>query len=210
MKAVDMKVGQVVVDSLPFSQAGTLGQARVMMLHNVAAFVGYLGVINKSRLDAVMDAGLGFIPVTLAGEYKDGPEDEVGQLKALGLPPRTTVFLDVEGMSAFKADPPTLIAAINAWADRINACGFIAGLYLGNPQPLTEDELWALRVTRYWKGQGACRDRFNKLAEPRGCGWCMVQYWPSAFIGEPPNNTWVDYNMVGQDYKGRTPTMVVR
>ena len=73
------------------------------------------------------------------------------------------------------------------------------------PQPLTSEELYALKgITRYWKGQGSQRDRNNSLAEPKGCGWCMTQMWPSYIR----YGVLVDANMVGQDYKGRTPTMV--
>ncbi len=142
--------------------------------------------------------------MTLAGEYTDGPNDELAQLAALGLPPGTTVFLDLEGLKAFKTDPAVLIEKINAWADAVAKAGFVPGLYVGVPQPLTSQELYALRVQRYWRGQGSVRDRFNALAEPSGCGWCMTQMYPSITRG----NTWVDCNMVGQDYRGRVPSWV--
>src|SRR5205085_2786401 len=129
-------------------------------------FVGYLGVINAARVKYILDAGMAFMPVTLAGEYNDGPADEIGQIKALGLPPGCTVWLDLEGMAAFKTKPAELIAKINAWADAITAAGYMPGLYVGVPQPLTSDELWSLRVKRYWRGQGSIRDRSNALAEP--------------------------------------------
>lgn len=207
MKTVAVKVGSVVVDSLPFSQAGTATQANGLSSSGVSVFVGYLGVINRERLAHVLNAGLGFMPVTLAGEYEDGPQDELAQLKALGIPAGCTVWLDLEGMKAWKTDPKVLIAKIEAWAAPIVAAGYIAGLYCGVPQPLSSEELWALKgITRYWKGQGRQVDRYGELAEPSGCGWCMYQMYPSYNMGSPP--VWVDSNMVGQDYKGRTPTMV--
>jgi hypothetical protein len=108
-------------------------------------------------------------------------------------------------MKAWKSDPKTLTAKIEAWAAAINAGGYIAGLYAGVPQPLTSKELGDLRgVTRYWKGQGRQVDRFGNLSEPTN-GWCMHQMFPSFHMG----GVWVDANMVGNDYKGRVPTMVI-
>ncbi len=203
MRAVDANVGACVVDSLPFSQAGTRAQAVALASTGVEALVGYLGVINAERVGYVHASGMAFIPVTLAGEYNDGPADEVGQLRSLGMPDGATVFLDLEGLSAFRTDPTTLISKIDAWATAIDAAGFIPGLYVGAPQPLASDELWGLKVRRYWKGQGSTRDRHGALAEPK-CGWCMTQIWPSVTRGQ----TWVDCNMVGQDYRKRVPTWV--
>lgn len=207
MKVVRVPVGSVVVDSLPFAAGGTQEQACALKKAGVTALVGYLGIINEVRLDRVLRSGLGFIPVTLAGEYKDGGADEVALLKALGIPAGATVFIDVEGQVAWSADPKTLTQQIESWAASITAAGYLAGLYAGVPQPLTSEELWKLKgISRYWKGQGRQVDRFGKLSEPSGCGWCMTQMYPSLNMGSPP--VWVDANMVGHDYKGRTPTMV--
>lgn len=200
-----MKVGQVVVDSLPFSQGGTLQQAEALKKTGVDAIAVYLGVATPARVAAVMTAGLGVLAVTLAGEYNDGSQDELGQLTLMGLPKGATVFLDLEGLAAFKTDPAQLIAKVETWAAPVVAAGYVAGLYAGVPQPLTSEELYALNgITRYWKGQGSQRDRNNNLAEPKGCGWCLTQMWPSYVRA----GVLVDANMVGQDYKGRTPTMV--
>lgn len=198
-------VGAAVVDSLPFSQGGTAAQAAALKASGVDAVAVYLGVVSAERVGYVTAAGMGCFPVTLAGEYNDGPNDEIGQLKALGFPPGNHVVLDMEGMAAFKTDPPTLISKVNAWADGIRAAGYKPALYVGVPQPLTSAELWALRVELYWRGQGSVRDRNNALAEPSGCGWGVIQAYPSTTRG----NTWVDVNMVTQDYKGRLLTWAV-
>lgn len=206
MRSEKAPVGAVVVDSLPFSMGGTPAQAAALKARGVSALVGYLGVITPARVAMVLDAGMAFIPVTLAGEYDDGPNDELAQLKALGIPSGATVFLDLEGMKAFKSDPVQLAAKIDAWAMAILAAGYIPGLYVGVPQPFTSQELWSLKVQRYWRGQGSVRDRKNDLAEPSGCGWCMTQMFPSVTWG----NVLVDANMVGQDYRGRVPTWCVK
>jgi hypothetical protein len=199
-------VGAVVVDSLPFSQGGTMAQAAGLRDAGVHCVAGYLGAMTAARLAVILAAGMAYLPVTFAGEYNDGPSDEVGQLQALGIPPGAAVFLDVEGLTAFKSDPAALIAKINAWADGITAGGWVPMLYVGVPQPFTSAQLYALRVRGYWRGQGSIRDHANELAEP-SCGWLMMQMWPSKNIGSPA--TWVDMNMIGADYKGRVPSWVV-
>lgn len=205
MKAESAYVGALVVDSLPFAQGGTLAQAQALKARGVSCVVGYLGVINAARVAAILEAGLAFMPVTLAGEYEDGPDDEVLQLKALGIPRGATVWLDLEGMKAFKSPPAEFAAKINRWADAIAAAGFQPGLYVGVPQPFTSAELYALHVVRYWHGQGSVRDRTNALAEPYPRGWCMTQMFPSVVWG----GVLVDANIVGQDYKTGVPSWVV-
>jgi hypothetical protein len=205
VRAAYAPVGAVVCDSLPFSQSGTAAQAAELRASGVDALACYLGVLSPARLALILDAGLGYVPVSLAGEYEDGPVDELAQLRALGIPSGVVVWLDLEGMRAFRADPETLIAKIDAWADAIAAAGYVPGLYVGVPQPLTSAELTALHVVRYWRGQGSIRDRHNALAEP-GPGWCMVQFYPSVTRG----GVLVDANMVGQDYRARVPTWATR
>jgi hypothetical protein len=202
MKIQNAAVGARCADSLPFSQGGTAAQAAALRARGVDAFVGYLGVINATRVGYILATGMAFMPVTLAGEYEDGPADEVGQLAALGIPAGCTVWLDLEGLRAFHTDPATLIGKINAWADGIAAAGYLPGLYVGSPQPLTSAELYALHVQRYWRGQGRIVDRSNALAEPWGSGWTMTQIFPSVTWG----GTLIDVSIVGQDYLGRVPT----
>ena len=201
MRTEQAFVGAVVADSLPFSTGGSERQASGMQAEGVDCFVGYLGAMNQKRLAMILGAGMAFMPVTFGGEYEDGPLDEIAQLKALGIPPGASVWLDMEGLKAFKTNPAKLIGMIDAWAAAILAAGWMPCLYVGVPQPLTSDELWKLKVQRYWKGQGSVRDRNNALAEPSGCGWCMTQMFPSVTRG----SVLIDANMVGQDFRKRTP-----
>ena len=205
MRLAQAHVGAVVCDSLPFSQGGTLGQAQALAADGVHAVAGYLGAMTRERLGFLHAAGLAFTPVTFGGEYEDGPLDEVAQLKALGVPMGTTVWLDMEGLKAFNTVPAKLIGEIREWASGIAAAGFDPKLYVGVPQPLTSEELYALPVRGYWKGQGSVRDRNHQLAEPQGCGWMMTQMWPSVQRGR----VLVDCNMVGQDFKRRTFSWVI-
>lgn len=202
--------GARVVDSLPFSQGGTAAQARALRASGVEGFVGYLGAMNAARLGYVLDAGLTFMPVTFAGEYKDGAGDEVAQLRALGIPAGCTVWLDLEGLEAWKANPVDLARLINAWAGEIRAGGWQPGLYVGAPQPFTSDELYALSVVRYWLGQGRCADRNGRDAYPKS-GWCMRQDWHNTGNGYRWKDTGVlvDTNAIQADHLGRLPSWVV-
>jgi hypothetical protein len=160
--------------------------------------VRYLGSATAGEVQAILDAGLGFMPVTFA-EHFDGP-GAVLACKKLGIPSGVTVWLDVEGKEAWAADPAGLGAKIDAWAAAMVAAGYMPGLYVGAPQPFTSAELYVRGVTRYWHGQGRCVDRTGELAEPK-CGWCMTQMWPSTEVGGVP----VDVNIVGEDYFSRLP-----
>lgn len=202
--------GARVVDSLPFAQGGTAAQARALRASGVEGVVGYLGAMNAARLGHVLDAGLAFMPVTFAGEYKDGAADEVAQLRALGIPAGCTVWLDLEGKEAWSSNPVALASLVNTWAAAIKAGGWQPGLYVGAPQPFTGEELYALSVVRYWLGQGRCVDRFGKDAYPK-CGWCQRQDWHNTGVGYRWKDTGVlvDTNAVQADHLGRLPSWVV-
>lgn len=213
-------VGSLVVDSLPFAGSGTLEQAKALKARGVSCLVSYLGAMTPAQLSKVFAAGLAFMPVTFAGEYKDGAADEIAQLRALGIPAGASVWLDLEGRAASLVDikdpvekekaAKALFDLINKWADDIRAGGWMPCLYVGVPQPFTSAELYMLRVSRYWHGQGSVRDRFGALAEPfksfSACrGWNMVQAAPSVTWG----GVLVDANLVLGDYKGDVPAWVV-
>jgi hypothetical protein len=210
MKAVKAFPGARGVDSLSFSKGGTADQARKLRASGVEFFVGYLGAMNPVRLAAVLDAGLAFMPVTFAGEYKDGAADEVAQLKALGVPLGTTVWLDLEGVDAWNTPADKLMALINAWAADIAWAGYMPGLYVGAPQPLTGPELYSLKVVRYWLGIGRCVSKDGKDAYP-ACGWVMRQDWHAQGNGMMWKDTgvFVDTNSIQCDHKGRLPVWVV-
>lgn len=197
-------VGARGVDSLPFSQGGTADQAKALKASGVEFFVGYLGAMTSARLKSVLDAGLAFMAVTFAAAF-DGP-NTVKQCKALGLPPGCTVWLDVEGKNVWAMNPQELISEINAWADAVIAGGYQPGLYIGSPQPLTGDEIYALRVVRYWKAPSRIIDRNGKVWDGPGCGFCAYQLWPSRTWA----GVWVDVNFIQQDFRGRVPSWVVQ
>ena len=198
--------GALVVDSEQFSEAGTAEQARRLRESGVDCVVGYLGGIDRTRLGYVLDAGMAFAAVT----YGTAPADYDGALvvehmRDLELPEGVTAFLDVEGPATLDVSDDDLVTAITHWTVAVKAAGYDPGAYFGNPQPLTSELMWRLPVRRYWKGQGRTVDRDERLAEPLGCGWNMVQAWPSHVRG----GVLVDAQIVSQDYLRRTFNWVV-
>lgn len=178
-----------------------MDQANELASLDVDGVVGYLGAINRARMEYVLAAAMGFFAVTFGSAY-DG-RAAVAHLESLGSPVGMSVVLDLEGLGAFHSVPATLISSINGWSELIAGAGYMPCLYVGVPQPLTSEELTKLAVVRYWKGQGRCVDRYGHLAEPES-GWCMTQVYPSIMLGDVK----VDDNLVGQDYHGRVPAWI--
>ncbi len=118
----------------------------------------------------------------------------------MGFPAGVTVWLDLEGPGGTAAD---ITAWVNAWAHEVKAAGYDAGLYVGYGTQLTSHELYALAVDRYWHSVSRVTDSANALAEPT-CGWCMYQLNPSVMRCA----TWVDVDVVQEDYQGRVPNWV--
>ncbi len=197
------KVGARGVDSVAFSMSGTASQAKSLNDSGIDFFVGYLGMFNRDRLKMILDAGMAFMPVTVAGAY-DG-KAAAATCVALGLPKGCTVWLDLEGKKAFSTPPEELKTAINDWATAIIASGYEPGLYIGSPQPLTGDELYHLKVVRYWKAPSRVVDRNGKVWDGPSCGFCMYQLWPSVTWG---TGVWTDVNFIQQDFRGRLPSWV--
>jgi hypothetical protein len=218
VRVVQAFPGARVVDSLAFSQGGTLAQAKALKASGVEGFVGYLGAMNAARLGYVLEAGLSFQPVTFAGEYKDGAADEIAQLKALGIPRGASVWLDLEGLGAWNTPVGELARLINAWAVDVASAGWMPTLYVGAPQPFDGAQLYGLRVVRYWLGQGRCVGRDGLDAYPK-CGWCMRQDWHNnpdlARYNLKGGMLWkdtgvfVDTSAIQADHMGRLPSWVV-
>ncbi len=204
MKVISAPVGRLVLDSYPFSISGGLATAQNFASMGAKGVALYLGAATAKTLQDVLGAGMGAFGVTLAGHY-DG-QAGVKQAQAMGFPKGASMFLDLEGLTAYHTDPLVLISMIQAWSLAMVTAGYKAGLYVGSPQPLTSEELWKLtNITMYWRGQGRIVDRLGNLAEPTKCGWCLTQSYPSALVG----GVLTDSNLVGQDYLGRCITLVV-
>ena len=197
-------VGARCIDSLPFSNGGTAAQAVALKAAAVDCVIGYLGAISAARVQAVIDAGLAFMPVTFAGAYNG--MQAVSQCKSLALPAGCTVWLDLEGSATLATPPQELATKVNVWAATLIEAGFVPGLYVGAPQPFTSEELYHLKVQRYWKSGSRILDRNGRLAEP-GCGWCLYQLLPQGMWRD--TGVFVDVDFVQTDYRGRLPAWAV-
>lgn len=205
MRAKLAEVGARGFDSWSFSSSGTMLQADAMRAAGMEFFVGYLGAVTPERLGHVLSAGMAFMPVTFGGAYDGGKA--VAQVEALGLPQGVTVWLDLEGEAAMNPTDDQLIAKVNAWASAVDSAGYEPGLYVGSPQPFSSDELWSLKVRRYWNALSSERDREGRLAEPR-CGWAMYQMYPS--VAWRGTGILVDVDVISADYLKRLPTWAVK
>jgi hypothetical protein len=205
MKTQLAEVGSRGVDSYPYCLAGTEEQAKALRVSGLDFFVGYLGVITPGRLKYILDSGMAFMPVTLAGRYS-GPEAVASCVK-LGLPKGCTVWLDLEGQASYVMPPAELIAKINAWAKAMIAAGYQPGLYIGSPQPLTAAELYQLAVVRYWKAPSRVVDRNGVIHDGPKCGFCMYQLWDSRKWRR--TGVFVDVDFIQKDFQGRLPSWVV-
>lgn len=165
--------------------------AAALKAQGISFAIRYLGSVTASELEAILDAGLLASVVTYADQF-DGPST-IRELTALGIPEGVTVWLDVESVHE---DAQTLIASINNWASHVSALGWQPGLYVGANQPLTGEQLYQLRVVRYWKSM-------SQVTEP-SCGWSMVQAYKTTTIA----GTQVDVDYVTYDYQSRLPMMV--
>jgi len=211
-------VGSRVVDSYPFSQGGTAKQAEALKSEAVDGFIGYLGVLNRDRVERVLDAGLGFLPVTLANRF-DGAA-AVRQAQGLGYPKGGTIALDIEGRkilggvewpllekAAKEAHVREIFAKCAGWRDAVKAGGYKTMLYVGSPQPFTSKELGDLAFDSYWNALSREADRFGALAEPSR-GYSAWQMLPELFWRG--TGVWVDVNMFGEDFRKTLPSWAVR
>lgn len=203
-KAETAFVGARGVDSEPESHNCDPKQLAALKASGIDFIVLYLGAVSADGVAAILAAGLAFMPCTYADRF-DGATT-VDQMRALGMPAGCTVWLDIEGLPICPPaiDPQVLIAKVNAWCDAVAAAGFMPGVYIGSPQPLTSAELYALHAVRYWRAPSRVMDRHGQLAEP-ACAWCMFQAWPSRMWA----GVWVDVDFVYEDYRSRLPVWVV-
>lgn len=214
-----MMVGDRYVDSYPYSQGGTEVQARRLRScrRPIDGVFGYLGVINKQRVDQVVYSGMGFAPVTLANRF-DGIA-AVQQANAIGMPQGVTIGLDIEGRkilngvdwttltgAALEAHVQDIANKIFLWNNAVKAAGFRTGLYVGSPQPFTTWQLGDFGFDTYWNALSREADRFGALAEPLR-GWQIWQMFPQHTWED--TGVFVDVNMIGQDFHERLPYCAV-
>ena len=167
--------------------------------------IRYLGSVTAAELQAILDAGLFFMPVTFSRApgwtptasmgTSDGQGD-VAHLKGIGILTGCTVWIDLEGVNP--ATPADVVAAwVSARAAVISAAGFDVGIYVGSDAILNSAQLYALpTVNRYWRS-------LSDAPTPT-CGWSMMQCYPTTTVA----GVEVDVDCIQQDWQGRLPIVV--
>lgn len=123
----------------------------------------------------------------------------VVQARACGALPGCSIFYDMEGPAGGAA---YCEAYDQAWVDVVRGKpesgypGFRAHGYFGYGVPLTNEEMWKLRVNGYWRAGGSAPP------EPAGCGWMIRQLLP---FDQEVCGVKVDFDVVQPDRLGRVP-----
>jgi hypothetical protein len=190
-------------------QAIDAAHAQALKTWGMDFAIRYLGSVTSSEIDAILDAGLAFMPVTYGLKHGTPLHQALGlmygdrsvkQAQALGIPKGTTVWLDLEDCTGTAKE---ISSFVNSWSSVVSGAGFMPGLYVGAGAVLSSAELYALSVVRYWQSLSKEVDARGQIAEP-GCGWCMIQLFPSVTVA----GVFVDVDVVQQDYRNRTPAWV--
>lgn len=188
------------VDSL-----ATLGAPNFddLVQHHYQFRAGYIDHMTPAELALQLSKGLAYIPVTYADEFDAA--HGLARLQALQIPLGTTVFLDIESVGAL--EPADLIARITAWAAKMVANGYRAGLYVGIATKLTWRELYVLpNITAYWQGCSIEEDREGNPQVPYPRGWCLIQ---GRRFNLPINGVLFDVDFLTADDKDCVPYWVV-
>ena len=173
----------------------TAADYAALKAHGFDFVVRYVENLSTYEVDACLSAGLAIMGVTIADDFN--PATTVADAKNnAGLPPGTTLFLDLEGVSLPSA---ALKAKCAAWANGVKVAGYVPGVYVGAACGLTAEELWELPFVRYWKSA-------SSVPEPAHAGFCMYQLLP---CNQRIAGAEVDVDFVQQDFLGRVPTWCV-
>lgn len=121
----------------------------------------------------------------------------------VGLLPGTTVWLDLEGVSA-GTPAQIVIDYCNDWYTAVSAAGFLPGLYVGWHCGLNAADLYSkIRFARYWSAYNLDADEY-----PARRGVCMQQHERRAADIPPTMGFEFDVNTTQRDALGCLPTML--
>lgn len=168
--------------------------------------------LSVNERDVILGAGLGlqivqhvappdWIPTGADGTLYGGTA--VDALGELGIPAEVSVWLDLEGV---KDGTPhqDVIDFCNNWFDVVDAIGYTVGHYIGDKCGLTPAELYALKVTQYWRSYN-----LNDDEGPSKRGFCMRQSvaQPRDLISGFTNRD-MDCDTIHADAMAGTPTLL--
>ncbi|MDX8501924.1 murein L,D-transpeptidase catalytic domain family protein [Mesorhizobium sp. VK4C] len=133
--------------------------------------------LTAVEVDLILDAGLALMAVQHVAKAGWSPSEELGGTNgrnaaahalAVGLPPETSVWLDLEGVDDDTASEDA-IAYCNAWFREVESVGYTSGIYVGSNCGLDSESLyWRLKTKRYWKSGSDVPDIPYR-------GYCLVQ-----------------------------------
>jgi hypothetical protein len=162
------------------------------------------GDLSKAEVAAILDSGLALMAVQHVAAAGWTPSAALGaeyganaaaHARAVGLPPGTAVFLDLEEVDA-KTAPADIIAYCNTWHDALASAGYVPGLYVGSNCGLSGEQLYRrLKMTHYWKSG-------SKVPALPQRGYSMVQ---TIRKDDVVAGIAIDRNLVTPDAFGATP-----
>jgi hypothetical protein len=170
--------------------------------------VRYLGAITTDEMSAILEAGLGLLAVGYSRRpgwhpsASEGAADGAAAVlhaRQVGLPESMSLYCDLEG-PASSTTAGDCIAYVNAWAEPVQAAGYVAGLYVGYGIPLTPQQLYHdLLVTGYWHSCSRVQDVAVR-------GYQMIQQAP---CNQTVLGIKVDVDLIQVDKNGDTPQWLI-
>lgn len=172
--------------------------------------------LTKDEVDHLHSAGLAVMPVQhVESESSWIPSLEKGKeygrgavnhCRSVGIPSKTCVWLDLEGVSIdflpnIEDRKAAIVGYCNAWFDEVAAAGFTPGIYVGWHAGLTAVELFQrLKFRHYWAAYNLNADQ-----QPAKRGVQMRQ--GAAKKGDVPADVdlAIDTNLVTGDQFGDFP-----
>lgn len=122
-------------------------------------YVGYTQQMTENDLGYALQSGLGVMLVQ--GYYDDMVSNQSGaswgqtavdQAESIGYLKGCVLWLDLENVT--QSSSKTIIWC-NEWAAVVSNAGYIPGLYVGVPQPLSSLQLYRLNFSHYWKSESS-------------------------------------------------------
>jgi hypothetical protein len=159
------------------------------------------GDLTSAEAQRLLSAGLALMTVQPVSPEGWLPTKDLGieygaaaaaNAHQVGFPPGVNVWLDLEGIH-HAAPAEEVIHYCNAWFDKVDAAGFVPGLYVGANAILSGDELyWRLRTKHYWRSGSAVPDIPHR-------GYQLVQ---RIVRGDAPFGVEIDRNVTKNDAFG--------
>jgi hypothetical protein len=155
--------------------------------------------LGPQEAEDILSAGLALMPVQHVRPGTWVPTDALGMqdgsaaaknADAVGFPPGVCVWCDLEAVE-LNAAPQDVIDYCNAWFGAVNSVGYLPGLYVGYQSLLSEQQLFQLSFTHYWRSQ-------SNVPNVGGKGYQVLQLYPEI----PINGIRIDVDVTQNDYRG--------